>query len=397
MMKPISVSIIVPVYNVEEYLDKCIRSICEQTYHNIEIILVDDGSIDGSSGICDKWASLDKRIICIHTPNGGRVCARKIGATYAHGDYITTVDGDDWIEPDRVENLVSNGLTGQEDMVFLSGWIKEYPGRQELGELAPKFGLFSKSTICGMLSDTDKCFKRSINPSMCCMAVRGDIFLEAISEIDNRIQMGDDVTFTWMALLKSEYIRIIEDNRYHYVQRSGSINHTLSSNDIELIRLSYEQVKDNLISKNAEKSMFLQMAFTYSRLLASVGDKSYFGCDERYLFPYISIKKGSSVVVYGAGDVGSKLVAFLQESESYCCTGWIDKYTYGRVVGEIVSEDIDMIASKEYDYIAIAVVSADTAISIKCELMKRGIASDKIALMSPDAISIEITEKCLRG
>ena len=132
-------------------------------------------------------------------------------------------------------------------------------------------------------------------------------------------------------------------------------------------------------------------------MLASVGDKSYFGCDERYLFPYISIKKGSSVVVYGAGDVGSKLVAFLQESESYCCTGWIDKYTYGRVVGEIVSEDIDMIASKEYDYIAIAVVSADTAISIKCELMKRGIASDKIALMSPDAISIEITEKCLRG
>ena len=90
------ISIIVPIYNIEAYLEECIKSIIKQTYKELEIILVDDGSTDGSSEICDEFASQDKRIKVIHKQNEGLVLARKNGLQYVKGDYVLFVDGDDW-------------------------------------------------------------------------------------------------------------------------------------------------------------------------------------------------------------------------------------------------------------------------------------------------------------
>lgn len=94
------ISIIVPVYNVENYLDRCVRSICEQSYTDLEIILVDDGSTDSSGEICDKWTEKDCRIKAVHKSNGGLSSARNEGIRLAKGKYIGFVDSDDWIEPD---------------------------------------------------------------------------------------------------------------------------------------------------------------------------------------------------------------------------------------------------------------------------------------------------------
>ena len=94
------ISVIVPVYNVESFLNQCIRSIVQQEYKALEIILVDDGSTDRSPHICDEWAIKDNRIIVFHKPNAGVNSARNKGLEIAHGDYITFVDGDDFIKPD---------------------------------------------------------------------------------------------------------------------------------------------------------------------------------------------------------------------------------------------------------------------------------------------------------
>ena len=91
------ISIIIPVYNVEKYLDECINSIVFQEYRNLEIVLVDDGSPDKSPQICDEWAQKDSRIKVIHKENGGVSSARNIGLQHASGDYITMLDSDDWI------------------------------------------------------------------------------------------------------------------------------------------------------------------------------------------------------------------------------------------------------------------------------------------------------------
>ena len=125
------VSIIVPIYNVETFLDECIISLIHQTYKNIEIILVDDGSLDNSGKKCDKWAKKDDRIIVIHKKNGGLSDARNAGIKIAKGDFLAFVDGDDWVSINFIEDLVKGLLKFEADMaickfvyVFPDGTIK---------------------------------------------------------------------------------------------------------------------------------------------------------------------------------------------------------------------------------------------------------------------------------
>ena len=100
------VTVIVPVYNIATYIEECINSILNQTFKELEIMIIDDGSIDGSSEICDKFAVNDKRVKVIHQENIGVVAARGVGVNAASGQYISFIDGDDWIESDMIESLL---------------------------------------------------------------------------------------------------------------------------------------------------------------------------------------------------------------------------------------------------------------------------------------------------
>ena len=102
------ISVVVPVYNVENYLDRCVASLIAQTYANLEIILVDDGSPDACPALCDEWAQRDKRIVVIHKENGGLSDARNVGVLAAHGSHIGFVDSDDYVAPDMYESLYSH-------------------------------------------------------------------------------------------------------------------------------------------------------------------------------------------------------------------------------------------------------------------------------------------------
>ena len=104
-MEPL-ISVIVPVYKVEQYLGRCVESLLSQTYENTEIILVDDGSTDASATMCDAFAAQDERILVIHKPNGGSSSARNAGITMAKGDYVGFCDSDDYIEQDMYESLL---------------------------------------------------------------------------------------------------------------------------------------------------------------------------------------------------------------------------------------------------------------------------------------------------
>lgn len=114
----IKVSVVVPIYNVAIYLDKLITSLISQTYSNLEIILVEDGSPDCSGAICDKYAQIDDRIIVIHKKNAGGCEARNSGLDYASGEYITFVDGDDWLSPDCIEYLLSIAISTHSEMAL---------------------------------------------------------------------------------------------------------------------------------------------------------------------------------------------------------------------------------------------------------------------------------------
>lgn len=126
------ISVIVPVYKVESYLDACVESIVGQTYHNLEIILVDDGSPDRCPAMCDAWAEKDERIRVIHKENGGAATARNAGLEIARGEYIGFVDSDDMIRPDMYEILL-NALHGSQKKIAYcdKGWNPELPYQRE--------------------------------------------------------------------------------------------------------------------------------------------------------------------------------------------------------------------------------------------------------------------------
>ena len=121
-------SVIVPVYNVQNYLRHCVKSIINQTYKTVEVILVDDGSTDLSGVICDKLCEEDDRIRVIHKKNEGSICARYEGILQARSKYITFVDGDDWIKPDMYESLMKIATEKNVDMItsgYIIYWAKD--------------------------------------------------------------------------------------------------------------------------------------------------------------------------------------------------------------------------------------------------------------------------------
>ena len=130
------VSVIVPVYKTELYLEQCVESILNQTYSNLEVILVDDGSPDRCPEMCDTYASEDKRIHVIHKENGGPSSAREAGIKRATGDYLMIVDSDDWIDPNTVSVCVHTALQDRADCVMF-GYMREYPQRSMQNPLFP--------------------------------------------------------------------------------------------------------------------------------------------------------------------------------------------------------------------------------------------------------------------
>lgn len=140
------VSVIVPIYKVEDYLDECVQSIVDQTYRNLEIILVDDGSPDACPQMCDEWAKRDERIKVVHKPNGGLSSARNAGLYVANGDYISFVDSDDFITQDYVE-VMYNRIIRDETVGIVSGKIYRYTDGQR-SDYNSRWNIQEENIIC---------------------------------------------------------------------------------------------------------------------------------------------------------------------------------------------------------------------------------------------------------
>ena len=164
------VSLVVPVYKVEEYLDECVLSITAQTYENIEIILVDDGSPDGCPEICDKWAEKDKRIKVIHKQNGGLSSARNAGIEKADGDYIGFVDSDDIIDRKMIEKLVL--VLEKTDKKIVNCGVSRFKTTAEI-VMSESEGNTAELNLIGAL---DGIFHREIDLSVCCKLFEKSVF-----------------------------------------------------------------------------------------------------------------------------------------------------------------------------------------------------------------------------
>lgn len=230
MSQDVLLSVVVPIYNVEEYVEKCISSIVSSSYSTLEIILVDDGSKDNSGRICDEFALKDNRIMTIHKSNGGLVSARKAGVDKATGKYLMFVDGDDFIDRDLLEELVELAEREQTQFVAYSYYEIRSNARVSRPNGIPD-GLYKTDVYLREITRAGSglTFTHDVNKLFVTKKIK-----EIIPLVDDCVLKGEDlnITLAYLRWCDSFYVASSIDG-YAYVNRSTSITHTYDKHSIE--------------------------------------------------------------------------------------------------------------------------------------------------------------------
>lgn len=222
-----TISVIVPIFNVESYLDKCIDSILNQTFIDFELLLINDGSTDASADICAKYAKVDNRIKFYNKENGGVSTARNYGLSKAVGEYVCFIDSDDYVDNEFLAALITKGKKYGVDIV-VEGEIKEYENKSipfsfhetvirdnNFSDLFAKMNLQKRCSPWGKLFKKDKIDKTGLK-------FREDVHL------------GEDIIFVMDYLHMTNSVAFISDSNYHYLQRQGSLTCRLNDYKSEI-------------------------------------------------------------------------------------------------------------------------------------------------------------------
>lgn len=241
------ISVIVPVYNIENYIEKTVESIRNQTYQNLEIILVDDGSSDNSGRILDEIAAKDSRIKVIHQENGGVTSARISGIKMATGEWIGFVDGDDFIEPDMYDVLLKNAIENKADISHC-GYQMVFPSRVDYYHNTKRKVIqdFQKGLYDLLSGDY-------VEPGLWNKLYRSSIVKDVINQdlVDKSIKINEDILMNYYFFKLSKTSVFYDICPYHYVLRKGSaatskVNKHKLYDPIIVQRIILNDVKDNL-------------------------------------------------------------------------------------------------------------------------------------------------------
>lgn len=243
------ISVIIPIYNVEKYLEKCIKSVVNQTYSNLEIILVDDGSTDSCPKICDDWAKKDSRIIVIHKKNGGLSSARNAALDIMQGDYVIFVDSDDWIEPDMAQSMLSYALENNADIVC-SGFFFENIDCTHTKQIVSENVFENKDIAENLLLD-------NIRPEVCSKLYKADLIKQF--RFDEKIKYAEDLPFNFYLMQKANKLITTETWFYHYLLNSGNSITTAYITDARAV--SWKMFED--ILKECKGNKDLENAAVY--------------------------------------------------------------------------------------------------------------------------------------
>lgn len=243
-------AIVVPVYNVEQYLDECIKSILHQEYTDFSVILVDDGSTDSSGKKCDDWAEKDKRVKTYHKKNGGLMSAWKYGVVNSESAYVGFVDSDDWIEPNMYSVMVEEAEKQNADIVTC-GLIADYEGKNESKReqiLLPS-GVYEKSDIeekiYPILLSGRSYSTRGFSPNRVTKVFKRELLEECLSNCNEDVSIGEDLLTTFYCLQNAKRV-VIKSGffPYHYRINQASMIRNYSDSKYEKIDILYQNMLD---------------------------------------------------------------------------------------------------------------------------------------------------------
>ena len=382
-------SIIVPIYNVEKYLPSCIESLITQTYKNIEIILVNDGSPDGCSKICNYYQSIDGRIKVIHKKNEGLVKARKSGLEISDGNYIGFVDGDDWVESTMYEELMYHVLETDVDIVAAGH-------KEEIDGIVVE--TLINSLPCGFYSKID--LIKKVYPYMICTGLfshfgifsylwnkvfRKEVLFVNQMAVDDKIFMAEDAACTYPSLLTANSLYISSSNCYHYRQRIDSMvkARNIDSEEIERYNILYKFLFSIFSKTEYSKLLIPKLAlFLLSLFTVRSGLDFENSGNLNELFAFGDIPNGANVVVCGAGTFGQHLVKRIMHNKNFKLVCWVDALHEIYCDLGMPIESISYLNKVKYDFLLVAYINENNAENTKLELINNNVNPEKILLVN---------------
>ena len=373
------ISVIVPIYNAEKYLNKCLASIVNQTYRDLEIILVNDGSMDESLAICEKYKQADKRIVIVNKRNEGLVRARKDGIRIAKGEYITFVDADDWIDITTYEKVYA----GKADIISY-GLTEEYENysKNKTDKIEP--GLYDKKRIHdqiipNMLSSAIF-FEFGMLPNLVCKLIKKSLLLETIDNVSDNVTIGEDVDFFFRTVYRAESVLIKTDVLYHYRQHQKSMMRTkLPAERIKALYWDLYNIKE--AAGLTEWVSQLNQYITFVMLLKR----------PESVVPYIMELSDvhGKVVIYGAGEFGKSLYDILIEYKNITRLSIVDKQWQNMNNPGYHIENPEIVRSDIPDKIIVAILNENVCGQVEKYLIEMGIDSKTIIRINFSGIHAE--------
>lgn len=374
-----AVSVVVPMYNSEFYISKCLESIISQSYSNMQIILVNDGSTDDTRAICEKYAQKDQRILLINKENEGLLSARLTGTERAEARYIAFVDSDDWIEPLFIENMMNKI---EDADIICSDALRIYEDGHALLEknsIEIGIGIYDSESerryLYERMLSLDDDNKLKILPYAWNKLFKKKILLPILRTVDKRIFDGEDVAFVFPYLLKAKKIVVSDYCGYNYFFRNDSLSNKKRNveyyNESCLYVWLYE-----IFNMSEYRQLLIPQLNKYMLMMVWKRSPALYISANKFVFPYHKVKQGSIVIIYGDGDVGGAYHQQLSQNK-YCVVAAIADKKYKEQ-----SKDLriapEKILSIRHDYVVIAVLDKNIQRKIKDDLLHIGVDEKKI-------------------
>lgn len=385
------ISVVVPIYKIERYIGFCIESIMNQTYRNLEIILVDDGSPDRCPEICDLYARKDSRIRVIHKENGGLVSARKAGLLISTGEYVGYVDGDDWIEPSFYESLISVMISNGCDLVC-AGFTRDLFSKSVsfLNAISP--GVYFGDSLSVLKRDCmsyGSFYRPGITTYVWNKLFKRNLLLNHQINVDERISIGEDGAVTYPVIMDCGRVFVSDCVGYHYRQREDSMLKKQSGFEEELRKIRFLY---NYISSISKLRFFCEKRveeYVLSILLIRSGGKLL---DEEYNMFGVDFSN-KRVAIFSAGTFGQQLFFQLKKNNVCKVSGWLDDdfWEYRRCCLDV--DPVERIKCIEYDYLLIATLDGVLAERLKKRFKDYGVPCSKILTIDcPESIMTKLVD-----
>lgn len=389
-------SIIVPVYNVRPYLDRSIRSILSQTYRNLELILVDDGSTDGSGEICEKYARLDPRVKLISQKNQGASAARRNGIRLASGQYMGFVDPDDYIDSDLYERLMA--CRGKFDVV-VAQWLRESEGgaRRCCDTFHPgaydtpaDMEFLLRNLVNVSLPGGSVNIRPGIAAYLWNKLFRAELVKEVVEEIKVDLPVSNDRPIIYGVMLKCRGVLFTEICGYHYQVREGSIAHAPDQNCRHLkSTCDFYCLMESMLEGDPRRELLLpqiqlKTAEDITRAPAKMGFPEEAQLQLKTpVFPFVNLLDGKGIALYGAGPLGAGYRRQIQAWNVCRITLWVDEgwREYERAGLEV--SPVERLLDAVYDAVVLAEADQDSADRIRRRLVSMGIENSCILWRAP--------------